>query len=166
MRIVSLAAAVGFATALAACAGSVDGEGTGPPPPDAPTTKDILREWSGCMTQTNFQAADMASAWGTLVSSGNKQCQNCHGDGAYGFFASSDQQPFFDAITKHSSWMAMYFSVSAGKVVINKDSFKAANSEVGHPTFDAENNQGMTALTNFYNATLAMTACEPPRMID
>jgi len=160
---------------LGACVAVLPGPGEGQTDggsrtPDASTasTLALLKQWSGCMTLTNFQTADMAHAWGTLVTSTAKQCQNCHQDGQYGFVATEDEAAFFSKITEHSSFMSMYFSadVANNKVVINTSSFKGANSTVGHPPFDPVTNQGMTALNTFYTATAANTACEAPKMTD
>lgn len=55
-------------------------------------------------------------------------------------------------------------------MIINTASFKNAGVILaGHPRFDPTNNQGMTALKTFYDATVARkaaNACDPPRLID
>ena len=170
MRVVTLLGAV----LLSACVAELPGpggtqpDGGDPSGPPSATALAMLKQWSGCMTLANFTAADMANAWGTLLTSTSKQCQNCHDDGQYGFVATQDEESFFAKVTQHSSFMAMYFSadVPNNKVVINTTSFKGANSSVGHPQFNPLMNQGMTALTAFHTATAANTACEAPKMID
>jgi len=165
------------AAALAACTGEINNgpangqPDAGPPPPDAfipLSAKELLAKWSGCMTLDNFQTAKMALQWGTLTTDTQKECQFCHQDGAYGFLATTNETTFFDGITKHSSFMSMYFTtdVPNQKVIINTSAFQGANSAVGHPTFNYLTNQGMTALNEFYMATAAVTPCDPPKMID
>jgi hypothetical protein len=163
---------VGLVT-LAGCGGLTDvGAGTQPDArlPDAKIVdvKAIFKAWSGCMTLTNFQAANMVMAWTTLVTNDGKQCMNCHDYGEYNFMASDDEAAFFAGITQHSYLMSKYFTVDipTEKVMINTTSFKAANSAAGHPKFNATMNQGMTALQTFYDATVANIACEAPKMID
>jgi hypothetical protein len=79
--------------------------------------------------------------------------------------------------------MIQYFSVDLtqpgtagkmGKIIINKTSFEGvANQQpphTEHPTFNADNNQGMQALQQFYDLTMAkvqaggcgMTKLDPP----
>jgi len=160
--------------ALAGCVGSLtDKDGAQPDArrgPDATVVdiKAILRQWSGCMTLANFQAANMAASWSLLTTNDNKQCQNCHAQGQFGFIASSDETAFFDGISQHSALMIMYFTVDVPTktVVVNTTSFKSANTKPGHPRFNATANIGMTALATFHTATAMNTACDAPRMID
>jgi hypothetical protein len=169
-------AVITFCT-LAGCFGQLEdlgpGGGGGQPDargPDAKVVdvKAIFRTWSGCMTLTNFQTAAMATAWPQVTSSDGKQCINCHSEGQYNFIATDDETAFFNGISQHSYFMAMYFMVdpASEKVMINTGSFKAANSAAGHPKFNADMNAGMTALTTFYGATAGNTACGAPTMID
>jgi hypothetical protein len=138
--------------------------------PDAQTVdvKAILGQWSGCMTLTNFQTANMADAWSALLTNDGKQCLNCHEQGQYNFIATGDENAFFAGISQHSYFMVKYFSVDVAtkKVVVNTQSFKSANNAVGHPKFNADTNAGMTALMTFYTATAANTACDAPKMVD
>jgi hypothetical protein len=165
--------------AVTACIGPVTGPGGGGgDQPDGGTVrqpdarvvdiKAIFRLWSGCMTLTNFQTANMATAWPQVTTNDGKQCINCHSEGQYNFIATDDETAFFNGISQHSYFMAKYFAVDTAteKVIVNTLSFKGANSTVGHPKFNADMNQGMTALNTFYTATAANTACDPPRMVD
>jgi hypothetical protein len=135
---------------------------------DTNTALEILRTWSGCMTLANFQAAGMTNAWGTLAATNKQVCANCHQYGAFGFIATKDETAFFDAITQHSSMMAMYFTadVPNRNVIVNLNSFKAANVSAGHPAFDPVSNPGMTALDKFHAATAAIATCDPPKLVD
>ena len=159
-----------MAAMLAGCFGEISDLGENATAPDAQTvdTKAIFKQWSGCMTKTNFQAATMATAWSTLVTNDGKQCLNCHDQGAYNFIASDDENAYFTGLSQHSYFLSMYFRVDPAtmKVELNTEAFKAANSIVGHPRFNWSSNQGMTALTTFHAATVANTACESPRMLD
>jgi hypothetical protein len=164
---------------LAGCIGALP-EGGGPGPGGQPDGgmqqadatsvdfKAILKQWSGCMTLANFQAANMASAWTNLTTTDGKQCVNCHDQGQYNFIASDDEDAFFAGLSQHSYFMVMYFSVDGPtmKVLVNTQSFKSANAKVGHPKFNAEMNPGITALQAFHASTAANTACGAPTMID
>jgi len=140
------------------------------PPPTDPKT--YLKDWSGCMSLANFQTAKMASAWGNLAATNNQRCANCHGSGAEGFIATTDEAVFFKMVTEQSAYMLKYFSVDTQnmKVVINTGSLKNAGETItGHPRFDATTNAGMTALQTFYDATMARKAagtCDPSRLVD
>jgi hypothetical protein len=163
--------------ALAGCLGGLPDDGGsggqtdgGVKQPDAQTIdlKAIFRDWSGCMTLANFQAANMTSAWANLTTSDGKQCVNCHGQGEFNFIASADEAAFFAGLSQHSYFMVMYFSVDipTKKVIVNTTSFKGAAAKPGHPKFNTDANPGITALQAFYASTAANTACGAPTMID
>lgn len=146
---------------------------TTPPTPDAPpalTPKQVLEQWSGCMTLTDFQTANMTEAWSTLTASNNQLCRNCHGEGGYSFITSPDETLFFTTITEHSFYLLKFFSVQGADVVVNTGSFQnAAVTLTSHPRFDPTNNAGVIALKTFYDATLARktaNTCDPPRLKD
>jgi hypothetical protein len=134
----------------------------------------VMSAFAGCMTQANFNAANMANAWGNLNTQNNQQCENCHANGGEGFIASRDATSFFTVVSTKKMFFLQYFTVdltqgaAAAKVKINPVSFAGvANGQDPHrehPRFNATNNQGMTALTNFFNTTsAAVTAgtCQP-----
>jgi hypothetical protein len=172
--------AVALITSLvfAGCMGSIsDGPGGPGVQPDGGTKqpdakvidyKAIMKQWSGCMTLANFQAANMTMAWSTLTTNDGKQCLNCHDQGEYNFIASDDETAFFAGISQHSYFMMMYFSVDPAteKPIVNTQSFKSAAGKVGHPKFNTDTNQGITALQTFFTSTAANTACGTPTMID
>jgi hypothetical protein len=170
---------------LAGCMGSIPDPGPGPvntapdagmaqPTPDAapppPNAEQLLANWSGCMTLANFQAANMAQAWGTMTTDGNKECSNCHGTGEFGVIASTDENLFFSLISQHSAYLATYFTVQGTDVVIDTGSFQNAGvTDASHPRFDPTTNKGMTALQQFYDATKAAQAagtCGSPTLVD
>jgi hypothetical protein len=174
MRLVTLLTVV----LLGGCLSGLPADGGGPggqadggvKQPDALTIdlKAIFRDWSGCMTLANFQAANMTSAWANLTTSDGKQCVNCHGQGEFNFIASDDEAAFFAGLSQHSYFMVMYFSVDPAtkKVIVNTTSFKGAAAKPGHPKFNTDANPGITALQAFHASTAANTACGAPTMID
>lgn len=180
----------GFLILLTGCMGQIDSgqEGPGPmnepgtqpdagvstpPTPDAPpplTAKQVMEQWSGCMTLADFQAANMADAWADLAASNGQLCRNCHADGGFSFIASPDENLFFTTISEHSFYLVKFFSVQGADVVINTGSFQnAATTLASHPRFNPTENAGMIALKAFYDATLARKTagtCDPPRLKD
>lgn len=150
--------------------------GTQPTPqtPDAAPTvtpKQLLEQWSGCLSLANFQTAQMATAWGNLTA-GNQLCRNCHGTGGYSFIASNDATLYFTTMTERAEYLSKYFSVQNGDVIINTVSFQSAGAGVvwpSHPSFDPTTNAGMTALKKLYDDTKARklaNTCDPSRLKD
>jgi len=141
---------------------------TGPESAGTATTR-LLREWSGCMTQTNFEAADMR-AWGG-VNTNDGQCQTCHNGAEYGFIASNTSTNFFPTITEDKYYLLQYFAVdlsqgvAAAKIIINVRSFEGVGNRLAphqqHPGFDPQNNNGFQALQAFYTSTMAAKAAAP-----
>jgi hypothetical protein len=134
----------------------------------------VMSAFAGCMTITNFNQANMANAWGNLQAENNEQCENCHSNGGEGFIATRNADLFFSVVSTKKMYFLQYFKVNltqgaaAAKVEINTVSFKgvatAQDPHREHPRFNATQNNGMTALTNFYNLTsAAVTAgtCQP-----
>jgi hypothetical protein len=139
-----------------------------PPPFDA---KAALKEWSGCMSLENFNAAGMTNAWATLGADNLQKCLNCHNGGVAGFYISANAQNFFNAISTQAAYLVKYFGINAAErtIVVNTGSFQSANMIQGHPTFPIETNAGMIALKKFYESTLARKTanlCDPPRLVD
>jgi hypothetical protein len=140
-----------------------------PPPTSGETlsqaTERVLSGFAGCMQFTDFQTANMANAWGNLTAQNNQQCENCHATGGEGFIASRSAQFFYDVVSTKKYFFLQYFTVDltqgamAAKVVMNQASFlgvsQGQDPHREHPRFNATQNQGMTALTQFYNATMA-----------
>ncbi len=140
-----------------------------PPPTSGETlsqaTERVLSGFAGCMQYTDFQAANMANAWGNLTAQNNQNCENCHATGGEGFIASRNSQFFYDVVSTKKYFFLQYFTVDltqgamAAKVVMNQASFLGVSQGLDphreHPRFNATQNQGMTALTQFYNATMA-----------
>lgn len=142
----------------------------------AQATERVLSEWAGCMTVANFNAANMAQAWGAMQAQNNQECDNCHANGDGGFFATRYQpQRFFDILQTKKYFFLQYMTVdltngaAEAKIVINDMSMRGvANGQDPHrehPRFNADNNQGRNALLQFYNATMQRKQngeCAPP----
>jgi len=159
---------------------------TNPTPPQQETpsqiTRRLYKEWSGCMTRADFDAANMAQGVGGWEAQNNQECDNCHATAGEGFMASRDGAFFFKVITERSAYLAQYFvvdlstGVAGAKIIQNRASIESVSQRQAphteHPTFDAINGQGTQAITAFYNATAAKAAnpatCEVPagRLID
>jgi hypothetical protein len=156
--------------------GSGSGTTTGETPAQA--TQRLLSEWSACMTKTNFDTANMANRWGNMTAQNNQRCSNCHASGDGGFIASVDSQLFFDVVSSNKYYMLQYFSVkldltdlTKSTVEINTKSFlgvsQGQDPHREHPRFNATDNNGMTALQQFYDLTKqAVTAgnCGPSKL--
>ncbi|HEU4729966.1 MAG TPA: hypothetical protein VFT22_18845, partial [Kofleriaceae bacterium] len=164
---------------LAARTASGTGTGSGTPSEETPAaaTVRLTKEWSGCMTLTNFQTANM-KAWGNMRAD-NSACKTCHIDGEYGQIAQDTDNPFFTVISTNKYYMAQYFSVdlsqgvAAAKVIINTRSFTGVGSalppHIEHPRFKLDGSTGMDALQKFYDLTVASKAagtCGAPTLMD
>lgn len=143
----------------------------------AAATVRLTREWSGCMTQANFTAANM-TAWGNMRAN-NSACKTCHVVGEYGNIASDTVNPFFTVISTNKYYMAQYFSVdlsqgvASAKVIINTKSFTGVGTGLAphteHPRFQLNNSAGMQALQKFYDSTMAAKTagtCGPPTLMN
>ncbi|MDQ3366541.1 MAG: hypothetical protein M3680_14040 [Myxococcota bacterium] len=146
--------------------------GTNDPPPVDP--KALLKTFSGCLTITDFTAANMAPAWSTLAASNNQKCLNCHQGGGDGFIVNGNAEVFFKAVSEQSGYMLKYFTVDTNvtpaKVIINTGSMSNAGLTIaGHPRFNPTINAGMTALGTFYELAaekLAAGTCGTPTLLD
>jgi hypothetical protein len=146
----------------------------------AAATARVLNTWSGCMTIANFNAANMANAFGNMQANNGERCASCHSTGGYGFMATTiaETNPnggppgLFTTMSTDKYFLVMYFSAdlsdttrdASGKLInakmkVNVDSFKgvATNTapHVQHPSFNYQQNQMMTALNTFYTSTMA-----------
>jgi hypothetical protein len=137
-------------------------------------TERVRREFAACMSLPDFQAANMAQAWGSLNAQNNQQCDDCHASGAEGFVATQTGD-LFTALSTTPALLMQYFSVDltkgapAATMIINQSSFAGVGTGQDphreHPRFNPWNNQGVTAVTQFYTATMARKAagaCDPP----
>jgi hypothetical protein len=133
------------------------------------------------MDLVNFQTSNM-KAWGNVNAGGGGNCKTCHYNGEYGNIAENQDTPFFDTISSDKYYMAQYFSVdlsggvATAKVIVNTRSFEGVGKGLAphqsHPRFDPANNNGMTALLQFYDLTAAAKAaapagvCGPPKLLN
>ena len=125
----------------------------------------VLNEFSGCMTLTDFQTANMAEAWGNMGAQNNQNCENCHATGGEGFIASRNETFMWNVFSQRKYFFLQYLTVdllggaTAAKIIINESSFRGVATAQAphqeHPTFNATNNQGMQALRQFYDLTMA-----------
>ncbi|MGE0550981.1 MAG: hypothetical protein AB7O24_00435 [Kofleriaceae bacterium] len=136
----------------------------------AQASERVLSEFAGCMSLQNFQTANMAQAWGDLEAQNNTECDNCHATGGNGFLASRDENFFYTYFSTKKYFLLQYVTVdltggaAAAKVIVNKSSFmgvaNAQDPHREHPRFDCSpndgcTNDGMTALQEFYDLTMA-----------
>ena len=134
-------------------------------------TERVLSKFAGCMQLTDFTAANMAQAWGNMNSTNNQQCENCHSNGGEGFIATQQTSLFYNVVSTKKYFFLQYLTVDLtggapmAKVVINTASFKGVSEGLDphreHPRFNSTNNQGMTALNQFYTATMARVNAVP-----
>ena len=157
------------------------GTGSGGTTTESPgtATARLMNEWSACMNITDFNTANMATAWGQMQTNQGSRCESCHATGGYGMIVTQVAETvpngppgLFTTIATNKYYTIQYFSVDLtqpgvgptgtgkmGKIIINKTSFegvaKAQPPHTEHPTFNADTNQGMTALQQFYDLTMA-----------
>jgi hypothetical protein len=125
----------------------------------------VLAEFGGCMTLDDFQQADMADAWGNLNAQNNQNCENCHATGGEGFVASRNETFMWDVFSNRKYYFLQYLTVdllngaAEAKVIMNRASFLGVSRgqapHIEHPTFNAQDNNGMDALEEFYNLVMA-----------
>jgi hypothetical protein len=157
--------------------GAGSGSGSGSETPAAATQR-VMAAWSACMTKTNFDAANMANAWGNLTANNNQRCSNCHAGGDGGYIATVDSQMFFDTVSSNKYYMLQYIKVKLdltnlanSSMEINEQSFLGVSNGQDphreHPRFNAADNNGMTALQAFYDSTKAAVlagGCGPSKL--
>jgi hypothetical protein len=156
--------------------GGTGSGGTTSESPGAATAR-LMNEWSACMNITDFNTANMATAWGQMQTNNGSRCESCHATGGYGMIvtqvaesATGGPPGLFTTLATNKYYMIQYFSVDLtqpglgtsgkmGRIVINHTSFEGvANQQpphTEHPTFNADNNNGMTALKSFYDLVSA-----------
>lgn len=157
------------------------GSGSGSSETPGQATARLLNNWTACMTEANWTTANMTTAWGQMQANNGSRCESCHATGGQGMIASEIQDSgpsgvgMWTVVSTNEYYLVQFFTVdltaSPAKVVINHVSFdgvsKAQPPHVEHPTFDSTNNNGMTALSKFYDLTAAaVTAgnCGPTKL--
>jgi hypothetical protein len=144
--------------------------------PTTPTVdpKQVLKDFSGCLTIGDFNTAQMAQKWSTLAANNNQKCLNCHQGGGDGFIVNASADLMFKIMSEQSAYMLKFFAVDTSgtpaKVVVNTGSFtNAGETIVGHPRFNPTTNAGMTALKAFYDLAAAkqmLGTCGPATLKD
>jgi hypothetical protein len=144
------------------------------PPPVDPA--ELLRTFSGCMTQDNFVAAQMPQLFGNASAANGQACKNCHLGGAFGFVTDPNANLYFSTLSSSLSQLVKYFGVTNGQVTINPGAMNNAGSGIpAHPPFITEqlgpngSGTGYAALQQFYDLTMqAQLAgnCGPPKAIN
>ncbi len=136
----------------------------------------LMREWSGCMKLTDFEAANMAPLWSALPSSSGP-CVRCHETGQASFLVSADPTLMFGAISTNRYFMQTFFqaditNLAAAQMIVNANTIdrvaRAVAPHTAHPQFDANANGAWDALQEFYTAAMAhKTAgtCDAPRLV-
>lgn len=135
---------------------------------------DLMAQWSGCLSQTDFDSANMSQAWANQVQSNEGVCKYCHVNGTSNFMATVQSPYMFTTITTDRAYLATFFTidttVTPNKIVVNQTPFMTAASGLTasgqHPRGwgDGTNNNGMTALQQLYTlatAKLSGGTCAP-----
>lgn len=154
-------------------------------------TSRVLKEWSACMTLANFNAANMATAWGNMQTNNGERCATCHSTGGYGFMATGIAETtaggppgLFTTMATNQYFLVLYYSVdlsdttrdASGKLInakmkVNSEGFRGVAQNIAphvqHPSFNFQNSPGITALQTFYTSTAAAVAagnCGPTKL--
>jgi mono/diheme cytochrome c family protein len=127
---------------------------------------DVMAEWAGCMTLTNWTESRMGD-WAGKQTDQQSTCGGCHADGEYGFFANPTRETMF-AQQRTQSGISSFFQVSVlgakPEVVpaFAKLRSKCSGSQL-HPGA-AVDDEYVEYLDRFYHLTRAMLhagVCEP-----
>lgn len=157
------------------------GSGSGSSETPGQATARLLNGWTACMTEANWTTANMTTAWGNMQANNGSKCESCHATGGQGMIASEIQDSgpsgvgMWTVVSTNEYYLVQFFTVdltaTPAKVVINHVSFdgvsKGQAPHTEHPQFDSTNNNGMTALSKFYDLTAAaVTAgnCGPTKL--
>jgi hypothetical protein len=156
-------------------------QGGTPPPPGTPTpgelSKQLIREWSGCLELLAVQETNVADEWAGLGSS-EGPCIRCHINGQASFIATDDDQRWFDVVSSNKYFMITYFTpnvldLANPRMEINYDEFlRVGNAEfpfLEHPQFNGVDSDAIAALEALYTRTMERKAaglCDPPRITD
>jgi mono/diheme cytochrome c family protein len=148
-----------------------------------PVTEKLLQSFSGCMTQTNFDTAQMATACGNLQATNNQRCKECHVSGGFAFTASDVSIEMFTRISTNRTYLQKYFMVAGAetpataKMDLNLPLFMSVLGGTGayieHPRVNntPTNNQCTQAMMKFYTSTMAASTaangnCGPSKLLN
>jgi hypothetical protein len=152
---------------LEAAERGVDPTDPGGNPVGDPTSRDLLAQFSACMSIDDWIDTQM----GDWADKGSTQgaCYSCHTDGAGGFIAPQDENLMYE-MNKYEIFIKTFFTTrvetsGAESVVPNLPKLIGKSDTVGHPEFNAgTNDEDMIALEDFYQRTMARKAagtCPP-----
>jgi hypothetical protein len=154
-----------------------------PPDPTDPTlptpgelSRQLISEWSGCMSLQIWNEEGVAEAWANK-GSGEGPCIRCHVNGQASFIATDDSERMFNVLVTNKYFMLSYFAadvtdLSAGTMMVNYDNMmRVGNGEyphIEHPGFNPDG-EAMDRLNAFYTRTMERKlagTCDPPRLVD
>src|SRR5262249_54825955 len=121
---------------------------------------DLLAQFSGCLTKTDFDSAQMSPSWASNVISSQGSCDSCHNNGTANFMPTMQDGYMFTTLSTDRTYMSTFFTIdltqTPNKVIINQTPFRTAASGLtasgAHPDGwgDGMDNQGMLALQALY----------------
>ncbi|MEZ4368488.1 MAG: hypothetical protein R2939_19745 [Kofleriaceae bacterium] len=157
-------------------AGGGGGGGGGGGLTPAQVTANLVSEWSGCLTQTDFVEVGFGQAWGDKAAGGGT-CSLCHSAGAFGFLASLDDAQMYETISTNKYYLGSYFAadiadLNNARMVPNFAKFdRVGTGQVpyeDHPSFGTSpTDPAYLVLQELYDLTMARKAagtCGPPRI--
>lgn len=152
------------------------GSGSGAAPAD------LMKQFSGCLTKTDFDTYNVATNWANNVNTTEGTCKKCHVNGTANMMATQQDQYMFNSITMYREYMMTFFRIDTTQnmVVVNTNAFQSAyyggldgqhprNWTGGDPGAPNTNNQGVQALQQWYTAAaqkLAAHQCGTPTLTD
>ncbi|MEJ7602622.1 MAG: hypothetical protein WKG01_32320 [Kofleriaceae bacterium] len=172
-----------YRSLIALClAGCVAFEGSPPTTPDAtPVVPDatvidgsetlaeaserVTTRFQACMMLTDFVESNM-TIWAELAAGAPQgKCINCHGNGEYGFIASSDPTTFFEALRMTKILLLQYLTPdltegpSRANMMVNTNHLLTVGQGEGgmHSMFEPQ--PGLDAAERFVAATQARAGC-------
>jgi hypothetical protein len=134
----------------------------------APGSTDLFSAFSGCLTQTDFDTAKMATSWANMqLNNGSRAaCGACHDNFEFNQIATPVSTKFFTFISTNAVAMSQYFTLDSPtnptKVIINQKHLQDVATPIpaytGHGQFTLTNSAGLKALNTFYTAAAAKLA--------
>jgi hypothetical protein len=159
------------------------GGGTDPLPVSG--VEKLLQDFSSCMTEETFNAANMAQACGGQKATNNVECDNCHDNGGEAFVASRVGGPFFQRISSSRQYLQKYFAVQGVdapnptmdlnlelfQMVLNGEGIYLEHPRVNNGNGTPTNNGCTTAMRQFLDATVQQMvaqggSCGPTKLVD
>jgi hypothetical protein len=133
------------------------------------TTRDLLAEWSGCMSLANWEQSGMGT-W-ALKGTQNGPCANCHSGGEYWIYVSANSEEMFQ-MNRQEVFITGFFATQGNSEVVPAYDklvrMGQGNPNGGvHPTYNTnrDTDQYFLSLKSFYeltNAARLAGQCEPP----